>query len=127
MGQPIGIVAAEREAAARAGARAVAAQYEDLPAVLDIDGAIAAESFYEGWGHAVERGDVGAALAPGGGCDFVLEAEVRMGAQEHFYLEPNAHIVVPRENDEYEGYSSTQVSLPVAARTLQLRRRPLWC
>lgn len=29
--------------------------------------------------------------------------------QEHFYLEPNAAIVVPGENDEYLAYSSTQV------------------
>ncbi len=29
--------------------------------------------------------------------------------QEHFYLEPNASIVIPGENDEYLSYSSTQV------------------
>lgn len=29
--------------------------------------------------------------------------------QEHFYLEPNAAIVIPGENDEYLAYSSTQV------------------
>lgn len=41
VGQPIAIVAADTEAAARAGAKAVVVEYEDLPAVLDIDDAIA--------------------------------------------------------------------------------------
>lgn len=30
-------------------------------------------------------------------------------AQEHFYLEPNASVVVPGEADEMVSYSSTQV------------------
>jgi hypothetical protein len=33
---------------------------------------------------------------------------VRTGAQEHFYLETNAALVVPTENDEYTVWSSTQ-------------------
>ena len=41
VGQAIAIVAAETEAQARAAARAVHVQYEDLPAVLDIEDAIA--------------------------------------------------------------------------------------
>lgn len=32
------------------------------------------------------------------------------GLQEHFYLEPNASIVVPGEADEMLSYSSTQAS-----------------
>jgi CO/xanthine dehydrogenase Mo-binding subunit len=41
VGQAIAIVAAETEAQARAAAKAVQVQYEDLPAVLDIEDAIA--------------------------------------------------------------------------------------
>ena len=44
MGQPIGVVAADSEAAARAAAAAVAVEYEDLPAILDIEAAIAGGS-----------------------------------------------------------------------------------
>ena len=40
VGQPIAIVAAETEAQARAAAAAVMVDYEDLPAILDIDDAI---------------------------------------------------------------------------------------
>ena len=42
-------------------------------------------------------------------CDHVLEGEARVGGQEHFYLEPNAAIVIPKEMDEIESFSSTQV------------------
>lgn len=40
--------------------------------------------------------------------DHILEGEVRMGGQEHFYLETNATIAVPREEDELEVFCSTQ-------------------
>lgn len=111
MGQVIAVVVGETEAAARAGARAVVVEYEDLPAILDIDDAISSNSSYEEWGHSIESGNVDAMLmgvdAQG---EHVLEGEARMGGQEHFYLEPNACIVIPGENDEIVTYSSTQVS-----------------
>lgn len=38
-----------------------------------------------------------------------LEGEMYMGGQEHFYMEPNTHIVVPKgENNELEVFSTTQ-------------------
>ena len=40
VGQAIAVVAAEIEAQARAAARAVVVEYEELPPVLDIDDAI---------------------------------------------------------------------------------------
>jgi xanthine dehydrogenase/oxidase len=111
VGQPIGIVVAETEAEARAAARAVVVEYEELPAILDIDTAAAKKSFFEGWGHAIECGEVDSTLSE---CENsnshprFVSGEVRMGGQEHFYLEPNAHLVVPGEDDEIVTYSSTQ-------------------
>jgi xanthine dehydrogenase/oxidase len=105
VGAAIAVVVGDSEAAARAGAAAVRVDYEDLPAILDVDAAIAAKSFYEGFGNTLERGDVGAALAA---AERTLSGEVRMGGQEHFYLEPNSHIVVPGEGGELVSYSSTQ-------------------
>lgn len=55
--------------------------------------------------HSIVSGDVEAAFA---GCDHVLEGEVKMGGQEHFYLEPHASLVIPQEEDEYLCISSTQ-------------------
>lgn len=40
--------------------------------------------------------------------DHVLEGEIRIGGQEHFYLETNVTIAVPREEDELEVFCSTQ-------------------
>ena len=105
VGFPIGVAVAETEAAARAAARAVAIAYEPLPAVLDIDDAIAAGAFIEGWGHSVRSGDVQSALASSA---HVFEGWVKMGGQEHFYLEPNASLVVPGEDDEIVSYASSQ-------------------
>lgn len=47
IGQAIGVIVAATEAQARAAARAVVVKYEDLPAVLSIEAAIAAGSFYQ--------------------------------------------------------------------------------
>ena len=116
VGQVIGVAVAETEAEARAAARAVVVEYEDLPAVLDIDDAVAVQSYYEGWGHKVECGDVAHLLSSLRENKKELEeedallisGEIRMGGQEHFYLEPNAHVVIPGEGDEIMSYSSTQ-------------------
>lgn len=40
--------------------------------------------------------------------DHVLEGTLKLGGQEHFYLEPNGAIVIPVENDEYTLIASTQ-------------------
>jgi xanthine dehydrogenase/oxidase len=80
VGHPLGIVAADTEEQARAAAAAVAVEYEDLPAVLDIVAAIAAGSYYEGWGHSITSGDVEAAFASQE-CECVLEGETKMGGQ----------------------------------------------
>ena len=54
----------------------------------------------------LEAGDVDKAFAE---AKHVLEGEVHMGGQEHFYLETQACVVVPKnEDDELEITSSTQ-------------------
>ena len=41
---------------------------------------------------------------------YVLEGEMHVGGQEHFYLETNAHLAVPKgEEGEMELFCSTQV------------------
>ena len=62
----------------------------------------------QGWGHEVICGDVDSAFASGE-CDHILEGEVKMGGQEHFYLEPQGNVIIPLENDEMCVISSTQV------------------
>ena len=68
----------------------------------------------------LRRGDVEAAMA---GADHVLEGEMRVGGQEHFYLETQACLAVPTgEDGEMEIFSSTQnpTATQVRSSVLQL-------
>lgn len=109
-GQPIGLVYAETALQAQVAARAVRVVYEDLPAILTIDEAIEANSFFK-HGKILKKGD---AINEKMGevwdkCDHVFEGVTRMGGQEHFYLETNAALVIPNKEDStYEVWSSTQ-------------------
>ena len=107
VGQPIGIVTATSRSIALKASRMVKVQYEELDAILSIDEAIQANSEYEGWGHSISRGDP--AKIFGNKEITIVQGEVRMGGQEHFYLEPNAHLVIPGECGEMVSFSSTQV------------------
>ena len=61
-------------------------------------------------GHSIVCGDVDAAWQE---CAHVVEGRVRVGGQEHFYLEPQGTVILPGENDEYVVISSTQVLFPL--------------
>lgn len=109
-GQPIGMVYAETALQAQAAARTVRIIYEDLPAVLTIDEAIGAKSFFK-HGKILKKGDAIEDKMEGvwEKCDHVFEGVTRMGGQEHFYLETNAALVIPNKEDStYEVWSSTQ-------------------
>jgi len=105
-GQPIGIILADTQLAAALGARAVSVKYEELPAILTTEEAIEKESFFQHY-HYIRKGDpTGEAMKK---ADHVIEGVARMGGQEHFYLETNAVLVVPKPEDgEIEVFSSTQ-------------------
>ncbi|KAG5679790.1 hypothetical protein PVAND_009328 [Polypedilum vanderplanki] len=40
--------------------------------------------------------------------DHVIEGEVRLGGQEHFYIETHSNLAIPKDADEIEIFSSTQ-------------------
>lgn len=109
-GQVIGLVYAETAIQAQKAARLVKIVYEDLPPILTIDEAIEANSFYE---HPRQLRK-GAAIKDSmdkvfATCDRVFEGTVRMGGQEHFYLETNAAMAIPHIEDGYMNiWSSTQ-------------------
>ena len=90
-GQAVAWVVAETEEIARTAAAAVAVQYEVLPAILSIDDAIAAGSFLTD-GNRLHRGDAEAALRE---APHRLEGELRIGGQEHFYLETQRRARLP--------------------------------
>lgn len=104
VGHVIGAVVAQTQAEAQRAAKSVKIQYQELPAIITIQDAIAAQSFYEPI-RTLQRGDLEAGFQQS---DHILEGELHVGGQEHFYLETNATIAVPRDQDEIEIFSSTQ-------------------
>ncbi|KAF2740890.1 xanthine dehydrogenase/oxidase [Polyplosphaeria fusca] len=104
-GQPIGMILADNAKRAEQAARAVKIEYEDLPAIFTIEEAIEKESYFSHFKY-IHNGDVEKAFAE---ADHVFEGIARMGGQEHFYLETQACLAVPKSEDgEMEIFSSTQ-------------------
>lgn len=104
-GQPIGMVLADSAKHAEAGARAVMVQYEELPAIFTIEEAIVQQSYFDHYRY-IKKGDVEEAFRR---ADHVVSGVARIGGQEHFYLETQACVIVPKPEDgEMEVFSSTQ-------------------
>ncbi|RVE75080.1 hypothetical protein OJAV_G00013210 [Oryzias javanicus] len=106
VGQMVCAVVADSKPHAKRGAAAVKITYEDLPdPIFTLEDAIQKSSFYEPR-RLLEVGDVKEGFEK---ADRVHEAEVRMGGQEHFYMEPQSMLVVPvGEERELNVYVSTQ-------------------
>ena len=106
VGQTIAAVIARDQVTAQKAAKLVKVVYEELPAIITIEEAIEANSYHQWDGTMIKRGNPIEAMK---GCDHVLEGTMRTGAQEHFYLETNACIAVPTNEDgEMHVYASTQ-------------------
>ncbi|KAA6414390.1 MAG: xanthine dehydrogenase [Lasallia pustulata] len=104
-GQPIGMILASSAKHAEAGARSVKIEYEELPAIYTIEEAITKESYFPHYRY-INKGDVKGAFEK---ADHVFSGVARMGGQEHFYLETQACVVIPKPEDgEMEVWSSTQ-------------------
>ncbi len=86
--QPVAWVLGETLEAARLGAERVQVTYRKLPAILTIDAAISNNSFHSG-PFQIARGDAAAAVAAS---PHRIEGELRIGGQEHFYLETQCAI-----------------------------------
>lgn len=105
-GQVIGAIVADDQNIAQRAGRMVKIEYEDLtPIIVSIEDAIKHNSYYNPEPKKMVRGDYRKAFAES---DFVVEGEVRMGGQEHFYLETHAAIAIPRDTDELEIFCSSQ-------------------
>ncbi|XP_062236272.1 xanthine dehydrogenase/oxidase [Platichthys flesus] len=105
VGHVIGAVVADTQLRAQRAAKAVKVEYEELQPIVTIQEAIAAQSFYEPI-RSIQKGDLEAGFKQ---ADHILEGEIHMGGQEHFYLETNVTLAVPRgEDGEMELFVSTQ-------------------
>jgi xanthine dehydrogenase large subunit len=105
VGQPIFLVVAESHLHARKAVRKAVVAYEEWPALLTIDAALAAGSRFEEGPRIYGRGDAGAAIAA---APHVLTGRFEIGGQEHFYLEGQAALALPQEGGDMIVHSSSQ-------------------
>ena len=104
LGQPIFVVVAETVDEARRAARLAEVEYEDLPAILSIEEALARGAYVLPT-VTLERGDWKGALAA---APHRLAGRLAVGGQEQFYLEGQVAYAVPREDGQMLVYNSTQ-------------------
>lgn len=113
--QVIGVVVADTHENAKLAARKVRVDYGELPAILSIREAIHAKSFHPNSEKWMRKGDVDRCFQSGQ-CDKIIEGEVHVGGQEHFYLEPNSSVIWTIDGgNEVHMVSSTQVFQPIHA------------
>ncbi|MEY9324768.1 xanthine dehydrogenase molybdopterin binding subunit [Sinorhizobium fredii] len=104
-GQPIfAVIATSRDAARRACAK-VKIEYRDLPHVTDVVEAAAANYPLVIDPLKLERGEIDAGFAK---AKNVVQGEMRIGGQDHFYLESHISFAIPGEDDEVTVIASTQ-------------------
>jgi xanthine dehydrogenase large subunit len=103
-GQALFAVAADSYEAARRAVTLAEVTYEDLPAAIHLEDALAAGMDLLP-PHEMGRGDPEAALAK---ARHVLRGRFRHGGQDHFYLEGQIALAMPGEDGGMDIHASTQ-------------------
>ncbi len=104
-GQPIFAVVAETRDIARRAARLAKIEYTDLPHWSDIDGALENGAPLVTTNMTLKRGEPESELDRS---DHRLTGTMRIGGQEHFYLESHIAMAIPGEDEDVTVWSSTQ-------------------
>jgi xanthine dehydrogenase large subunit len=104
VGQSIFAVVAETIDQARAAAKLAIVEYEELPALLTVEQAIAAGSFVLP-SREIVRGNPAEALKS---APHRISRRIEIGGQEHFYLEGQVAYAIPGEDGDVFVFSSTQ-------------------
>jgi len=130
-GQPIFCVIAETREQARRAARLAKITYEELPAEIDIWDLDVATHRQVVTPLTLKRGDAAAGLES---APRRVKGRMRLGGQDHFYLEGQVSLALPGEDDEIIVYCSTQgpsetqhmvahaLGVPSNAVTIEVRR-----
>lgn len=131
VGQPVFLVVADSHLAARKAARLGKVSYRELPALLTVDDALAANSRFEQGAVVWQKGDASGAISA---APRVVEGSFEVGGQEHFYLEGQVAAAIPQEGGDVVVHSSTQhptevqhkvahaLHLPMSAVRVEVRR-----
>jgi xanthine dehydrogenase large subunit len=104
IGQPVAVVVAREMLYAREAAHNAKVLVKELPAILTIEEAMAAQSFVMP-PKGITRGDAAQAIA---NAPHKIKGSTATGQQEQFYLEGQITYAVPREDGQLTLYSSTQ-------------------
>ncbi|MGL4413698.1 xanthine dehydrogenase molybdopterin binding subunit [Roseinatronobacter monicus] len=104
-GQPVFAVVATTRDLARRACTLAKIDYAPLPHAIDIDSAEAAGYPDVTAPLKLERGDVAPALAA---APHRVTARMRVGGQDHMYLEGQIALAIPGEDDEVALFASTQ-------------------
>ena len=130
-GQPLFAVVADTREIARRAAAKVVVDYEDLPFVTDALEAREADGPYVTEPLTLERGDVDTGFAQAA---HRIKGQMRIGGQDHMYLEGHIAFALPGEDEDVLVYSSTQhpseaqqmvaqvLGVPAHSVTIQVRR-----
>lgn len=130
-GQPIFCVIAETREAARRACRLAKVAYEELPFVIDLAELEPLKDRHVTPNLTLKRGDAAKAIAA---APRSLKGKMRVGGQDHFYLEGQIAMAVPGEDQDVTVYSSTQhpsevqhmvshvLGVPSHAVTVEIRR-----
>ncbi|WP_018897278.1 xanthine dehydrogenase molybdopterin binding subunit [Rhizobium sp. 2MFCol3.1] len=129
--QPIFAVIAETRDIARRAARKAKIEYRDLAHWSDIDGALENGGALVTSPMTLSRGEAKTEME---NAARRLKGQMRIGGQEHFYLEGQIAMAIPGEDDEVAVWSSTQhpseiqhtvghvLNIPSNAVTVNVRR-----
>jgi xanthine dehydrogenase large subunit len=130
-GQPVFAVIAETREQARRAARLAKIAYDELPAVFDVAGLNPKKDKLVTPPLTLKRGDAAAAIKA---APRRLKGRMRIGGQDHFYLEGQIAMALPGEDGDVTVYSSTQhpsevqhmvahvLGVPSHAVTVEIRR-----
>ena len=105
LGQPIFAVVAETREAARKACQLAQITYEEKPAIIDIGDVDLQGARLVTAPLTLQRGEASAAIAR---APRSLSGTMRVGGQDHFYLEGHVALAMPGEDDEVVVHSSTQ-------------------
>ena len=104
IGQAIFLIAAETEDIARAAAKLIEIEFEELPAVLTIEDSKAKGNLIAP-PRKIESGNIEAGFKDS---PQIIEGTLHIGGQEHWYLETQSALAIPGEDNDIKVISSTQ-------------------
>ena len=104
VGQAIALIAAETEQAALGAEKLIVIEYEPLPAILDIETAMATGNILAP-ARKIQRRDADGALQK---APHRIKGELSTGSQEHWYLETQTALAIPGEGREMLMLASSQ-------------------